>query len=438
MSTRRPRARFSLRSEPTARGWRRHCPTCLRRYHAQARGACYRRPRGAGRAGGGKRARRRAAADRSRPSSIFGRPRSNFFATFRDQAPASPSFRYTFLTGFFPYTTGAHGLAGSAVGLLLLLGPARSRRRASMSASLDLRVGLCRGNRARLVGCSLLLRLGLTLLGDVLADLEASGCSFTLEGQRPFSGVISVASPTGMGSSGMPGAGLTLSGRDLRWPRPPEPTRRALQRPPRSTVAMPCCGASRWRPASPWRRWPGLQVIQHFRPGAAADQGIGQMPAGPHRQDLLAGACAMSTRDAGAGRFSPVPARAGARQRALPAPPAPGSNRPVEASGHPAASLRPAGSAPGRCRMPCGSGSILVNRTNLPVTPWVRAPAQRRVQFPLRSGRPAGPPPGRAASTRLQSRGRASARAAEAQGTSVRRHFCASIGFLGTFGPKTL
>ena len=36
-------------------------------------------------------------------------------------------FRYAFLTGFFPYTTGAHGLAGSAIGLLLLR--ARAARR---------------------------------------------------------------------------------------------------------------------------------------------------------------------------------------------------------------------------------------------------------------------------------------------------------------------
>ena len=63
-STRRPRARSRCGQEPTARGWRRPCPACLRRCRAPARGAP-----AAGRAGwapgAAKRARRRAAGDRA-------------------------------------------------------------------------------------------------------------------------------------------------------------------------------------------------------------------------------------------------------------------------------------------------------------------------------------------------------------------------------------
>ena len=70
--------------------------------------------------------------------------------------------------------------------------------------------------------------------------LATSGCSFTSGAGLTFSGVISVASPTGMGSSGMPGAGLTLSGViSVASPTGTGSARSAAAA--RSTAAMPCC-----------------------------------------------------------------------------------------------------------------------------------------------------------------------------------------------------
>ena len=209
------------------------------------------------------------------------------------------TFLYAFLTGFFPYTTGAHGLAGSAIGLLLFLGR-RDRVGALDECGLDLGVGLCRGGRAELVGCSLLLRLGLALLGDVLADLGHLGVLLHLGGRldvlrRDLGGFADRDGLVGHARRRLDALGRDLGGlahrnrlgalcggRALNGGHALLPARLDGARGDHGGIGRLGSGTLRRR---------------------TADQGIGQIRSARHRRNLLAGARAHVDARAGAGRF---------------------------------------------------------------------------------------------------------------------------------------